>query len=122
VRRCGLSRRLARFIPYALCAAGIPCSPACQTAAPVATPAPVGPSEPTATAELIGTGEVRVALLVPKTGGGNAAATATAFRNAAALAVADFPNSGIQIAVYDTGGTAAGAQAAGRARSRRGPR
>ena len=85
---------------------------ACQTAAPVATTEPVGPSQPPAAAELIGTEEVRVALLLPKSGAGNAAASAAAFRNAAELALKDFPSSAIQIAVYDTGGTPGGAQAA----------
>jgi ABC-type branched-subunit amino acid transport system substrate-binding protein len=37
---------------------------------------------------------------------------ATAFRNASELAIRDFPTAGIQVAVYDTKGTPAGAQAA----------
>ena len=40
------------------------------------------------------------------------AADGAAFRNAAELAIRDFPNAGIQLAVYDTAGTPAGAQAA----------
>ncbi len=67
-------------------------------------PAPVG--------ETIGSGQVRVALILPRSAAGNGAATAVAFRNAAELAVRDFPNAGIQIAVYDDSGSAAGAQAA----------
>lgn len=63
-------------------------------------------------AEVIGSGSVRVALLLPRSAGGNGAATATAFRNASELALKDFPNAGIQVAVYDTKGTSAGAQAA----------
>jgi ABC-type branched-subunit amino acid transport system substrate-binding protein len=51
-------------------------------------------------------------MLLPRSGSGNAQATATAFRNAAELALRDFPNAGIEIAVYDTRGTPAGAQAA----------
>jgi ABC-type branched-subunit amino acid transport system substrate-binding protein len=70
------------------------------------------PSAPAITGELIGAGEVRVALLLPRSAGGNGAATASAFRNAAELAIRDFPSAGIQIAVYDTAGTPAGAQAA----------
>ncbi len=65
-----------------------------------------------ASGTLIGTGSVRVALLVPQSAGGNGAETARAFRNAAELAVHDFPDAGIQVAVYDTHGTPAGAQAA----------
>ena len=61
---------------------------------------------------LIGSGGVRVALLLPQSASGNGGETARAFRNAAELAMHDFPNAGIQIAVYDTRGTPAGAQAA----------
>ena len=67
---------------------------------------------PAVSGEVIGSGEVRVALLLPRSAGGNGGATATAFRNAAELAMRDFPNAGIQIAVYDTRGTPAGAQGA----------
>jgi ABC-type branched-subunit amino acid transport system substrate-binding protein len=74
-------------------------------------PAAPAPGSETA-AEVIGTGGVRVALLLPRSAGGNGAATATAFRNAAELALKDFPNAGIQVAVYDTKGTPAGAQGA----------
>jgi ABC-type branched-subunit amino acid transport system substrate-binding protein len=70
------------------------------------------PAAPKTTGEIIGSGEVRVALLLPRSAAGNAGATATAFRNAAELAMRDFPNAGIEVAVYDTGGTPAGAQAA----------
>jgi ABC-type branched-subunit amino acid transport system substrate-binding protein len=77
-------------------------APAPQSAA--IAPAPVG--------ETIGAGAVRVALILPRSAAGNGAATATAFRNAAELAVRDFPNAGIQIAVYDDSGSPAGAQAA----------
>jgi ABC-type branched-subunit amino acid transport system substrate-binding protein len=72
--------------------------------APVTAAAPAG--------EVIGAGGVRVALLVPRSGGGNGAASATAFRNAAELALKDFPQAGIQLAVYDTKGNSPGAQAA----------
>jgi len=71
-----------------------------------------GPGPVAAGAEIIGTGSVRVALLVPRSAAGNGRATAEAFRNAAELALRDFPSAGIQIAVYDTGGTPAGAASA----------
>lgn len=64
------------------------------------------------TGELIGNGSVRVALLVPRSAAGNGGMTATAFRNAAELAIRDFPDAGIQLAVYDTAGTPSGAQTA----------
>ncbi len=62
--------------------------------------------------QLIGSGGVRVALLLPQSAQGNGGETARAFRNAAELAIRDFPNAGIQVAVYDTRGTPAGAQTA----------
>ena len=113
MRRCAALHRLVRLLPVAACLAALGVLPACRTSGTVATPAPVGPSQPpAAAAEIIGVGGTRVALLLPRSGGGNAPATAAAFRNAAELAVRDFPNSGVQIAVYDTGGNPAGAQAA----------
>jgi ABC-type branched-subunit amino acid transport system substrate-binding protein len=65
-----------------------------------------------AAGDLIGSGSVRVALLVPQSAAGHAGDTARAFRNAAELAIRDFPDAGIQIAVYDTKGTPAGAGSA----------
>jgi ABC-type branched-subunit amino acid transport system substrate-binding protein len=73
---------------------------------------PANPSTPAVSGELIGSGNVRVALLLPRSASGNGGATATAFRNAAELAMRDFPSAGIQIAVYDTKGTPAAAQEA----------
>ena len=78
----------------------------------------IGGGSPTAGAgtaasgEVIGSGSVRVALLVPRSATGNAGNTGQAFRNAADLAMRDFPGAGIQLVVYDTGGTSAGALAA----------
>jgi len=65
-----------------------------------------------ASGEVIGSGSVRVALLVPRSATGNAGNIGQAFRNAADLAMRDFPDAGIQLVVYDTGGTPAGALAA----------
>ncbi len=73
------------------------------------SPASVGT---VASGEVIGSGSVRVALLVPRSATGNAGRIGRAFRNAADLAMRDFPGAGIQLVVYDTGGTSTGAQAA----------
>jgi ABC-type branched-subunit amino acid transport system substrate-binding protein len=62
--------------------------------------------------ETFGTGSVRVAMLLPRSARGNGGETARAFRNAAELAMRDFPSADIQVTVYDTKGTQAGAQAA----------
>lgn len=67
---------------------------------------------PNAGPEVVGSGNVRVAMLLPRSAGGNAAATAAAFRNGAELALRDFPAAGIQVAFYDTGGEPEGARAA----------
>lgn len=72
--------------------------------------APTAPAIPQA--DVIGTGSVRVAFLIPRSAGGHGGDTARAFRNAAELALRDFPNAGIQIAFHDTLGTPAGAAAA----------
>jgi ABC-type branched-subunit amino acid transport system substrate-binding protein len=72
-----------------------------------------GATDISTSGELIGApGGVRVALLLPRSASGNGAETARAFRNAAELALRDFPSAGIQLSVYDTKGTPAGAQAA----------
>ena len=74
---------------------------------------PALPSTPqAASGDVIGGSGVRVALLLPKSASGNAGSVAQAFRNAAELAMRDFPNAGIQLTAYDTSGTPEGAQLA----------
>ncbi|WP_224406447.1 penicillin-binding protein activator [Afifella sp. IM 167] len=65
-----------------------------------------------ASGEVIGTGATRVAMLLPLTATGNAGNVGKSFRNAAEMAMRDFPNAGIELVVYDTGGTPSGAQLA----------
>lgn len=84
---------------------------------------PTGPQTPSRPAqqpsqprgEVLGSGSVPVALLLPMSAGGEAAGLATAFRNAAALAMNDFPNSDVRILVRDTGGTDTGGRDAAQA-------
>jgi len=64
------------------------------------------------TGEIIGTGAIRIALLLPQSAQGNGASVANVFKNAAKLGLQDVPNADIQLLVKDTGGTAAGANAA----------
>jgi ABC-type branched-subunit amino acid transport system substrate-binding protein len=74
-----------------------------------------GPTVRTAepvTGEVLGTGSVRIALLLPLSATGNAGQIATNFKNAAALALKDFKNANIQILVKDDQGTPQGASAA----------
>jgi len=73
-------------------------------------PAPVTPAAPTG--EVIGSGSVRVALLLPKSGGGNGAAVAATMRNAAQLGLSDFVGNDVTLMVKDTFGTPEGASRA----------
>ncbi|MCB1492285.1 MAG: penicillin-binding protein activator [Rhodobiaceae bacterium] len=76
---------------------------------------PQAPAAPAVSGDTLGTGSVRVALLVPQSAPGNAGAIGKALRNAAQLAVNDFRNADIQVIVKDTQGTPGGAQAAAQA-------
>jgi len=76
--------------------------PASRNIEQVLTPNPQG--------EVIGTGNVRVALLVPTTIPGGAASVAKELRNGAALAMEDFGAGRMQLVVKDTKGQAAVAQ------------
>jgi branched-chain amino acid transport system substrate-binding protein len=58
----------------------------------------------------IGTGGVKVGLILPLSAGGNAGAAGQAMRNAAEMALAEFKSPNIQLLPKDDGGTAQGAQ------------
>jgi ABC-type branched-subunit amino acid transport system substrate-binding protein len=73
-------------------------------------PAESTPAEATATT--IGTGQVKVGLILPLSAAGNAGIAGQAMRNAAALALSEFNQPNIQLVVEDDGGTPQGAQAA----------
>ena len=76
-------------------------------------PGGVGAAAPTAPpADVIGTGPVRVALILPMTGPGQASVAAQSLRNAAELALGEFQNSDISILVKDDQGTPEGARVA----------
>ena len=60
----------------------------------------------------IGTGNVKVALILPLSAQGNAGVTAQSMRSAAELALAEFNTPDIQLLVKDDGGNAGGAQQA----------
>ena len=57
-------------------------------------------------------GQVKVGLILPLSGSGNAAVAAQSMRNAAEMALAEFNSPDIQLLVKDDGGSAAGAQQA----------
>jgi ABC-type branched-subunit amino acid transport system substrate-binding protein len=69
-----------------------------------ATPPPASTS--------IGTGSVKVALILPLSAGGNAGTVAQSMKNAAEMALAEFNSPNIQLLVKDDGGNSTGAQTA----------
>jgi len=64
------------------------------------------------TGETLGSGNIRVALLLPISATGNTGQVAQSLRNAADLAIRDFQTAGVQILVKDDRGTPEGARAA----------
>jgi len=70
-------------------------------------PGPAGPpQQPTA----VGSGQVRVGLILPLSGAGNAGVAAQSMKNAAEMALAEFQAPNIQLLVKDDAGTPQGAQ------------
>mgnify|MGYP000948427699 CR=1 FL=1 len=106
----GLSRRLALLLLGGAALAA--CSPMSRpSGGDTLLPAPTGPA---ISGEVLGTGTVRVALLLPKTAPGNGAALAVAMQNAASLGLNDFSGNDLTVLVKDTRGTAEGAAEAAR--------
>jgi ABC-type branched-subunit amino acid transport system substrate-binding protein len=60
----------------------------------------------------VGTGKIKVGLILPLSAGGNAGVAAQSMKNAAEMALAEFNNPDIQLFVKDDAGTTGGAQAA----------
>ena len=73
--------------------------------------APSTPAAPGAQTN-IGEGQVKVGLILPLTGSGNAGVAAQSMRNAAEMALAEFNSPDIQLLVKDDSGSAPGAQQA----------
>jgi ABC-type branched-subunit amino acid transport system substrate-binding protein len=67
---------------------------------------------PPVAGEVLGTGTVKVAMLLPLSATGNASQLARDMRNAADLALREFPNSNLQILIKDDRGTPDGARPA----------
>lgn len=64
------------------------------------------------TGDAIGSGSIKVALLLPLSATGNAGTTAKAMQNAAELALSEIPSADIQLVPLDTRGTPEGARSA----------
>lgn len=108
-RRSGATRRAALGLILAAPAAG--CAAVQSTIANFSGQGPETagpPQEPTA----VGTGSIRVGLLLPLSGAGNAGVAAQSMRNAAELALVEFQNPNIQLLIKDDGSSPQGAQAA----------
>ena len=73
---------------------------------------PQAPAAPPVPETTLGTGQVKVALILPLSGGGNAGVAGQAMRNAAEMALSEFNAPNIQLLVKDDGGTADGARVA----------
>ena len=76
------------------------------------TPPPAQPQQQGAT---VGAGQVKIGLILPLSGAGNAAPVAQSMRNAAELALAEFNAPNVQLLVKDDGGNAIGGQVAAQA-------
>src|SRR5205814_455375 len=73
---------------------------------------PPGTAAPPVQSSEIGTGAVRVALILPLSAGGNAGTVALSMKNAGEMALSEFNSPNIQLLVKDDGGTSGGAQQA----------
>ena len=70
-------------------------------------PGPAGPAQqPLA----VGTGQVKVGLILPLSAAGNVGVAAQSMKNAAEMALAEFQNPNIQLLIKDDGGSPQGAQ------------
>ena len=99
-RRAWLGAMLAAATVFLAACSGLPS----VTPPPQATAAEPPPT--------IGTGQVKVALILPLTAPGNVGLAAQSMKNAAEMALAEFNSPNIQLLVKDDGGTPSGAQQA----------
>jgi ABC-type branched-subunit amino acid transport system substrate-binding protein len=70
------------------------------------------PTQPASTGQTLGTGKVKVGLILPLSAAGQGATVGNSLRNAAELALAEFPGADLTLLVKDDRGTPEGAQAA----------
>jgi branched-chain amino acid transport system substrate-binding protein len=77
---------------------------------PYLSSTPQPSNAPAVPATTLGTGQVRVALILPLSGAGNAGIAGQAMRNAAEMALEEFKSPNIQLLVKDDGGSPDGAR------------
>ncbi|QIG96185.1 MULTISPECIES: penicillin-binding protein activator [unclassified Bradyrhizobium] len=68
-----------------------------------------GPAGPQQQPQAVGTGQVKIGLILPLSASGNAGLAAQSMRNAAEMALAEFQNPNIQLLIKDDGGSSQGA-------------
>jgi ABC-type branched-subunit amino acid transport system substrate-binding protein len=82
-----------------------------QFSNPFASPQPdAGPAGPQQQPLAVGTGGVKVGLILPLSAAGNAGVAALSMKNAAEMALAEFQNPNVQLLIKDDGGSPQGAQ------------
>ena len=107
-RLSGLTRRTAVGLIL-----GAPLLGACSggpISNPFGSPQPEGPAGPQQQPLAVGTGQVKVGLILPLSAAGNAGVAAQSMKNAAEMALAEFQNPNIQLLIKDDGGSPQGAQ------------
>ncbi|MFZ0258639.1 MAG: penicillin-binding protein activator [Pseudolabrys sp.] len=85
---------------------------ACSTQLGGGPPVAQRPGEAATANAAVGEGQVRVALILPFSGQGNASVAGQSMKNAAEMALAEFKSPNIQLLMKDDGGTVQAAQAA----------
>ena len=109
----GRRRLLTAFGVAAAAVALAACSSTSLNQFSEAQPAPQPQAvEPPPAPGTIGTGQIRVGLILPLSAPGNAGVAAQSMKNAAEMALAEFKQPNIQLLVNDDGGTPQGAAAA----------
>jgi ABC-type branched-subunit amino acid transport system substrate-binding protein len=68
-----------------------------------------GPAGPPQDGVAVGSGQIKVGLILPLSGAGNAGVAAQSMKNAAEMALAEFQNPNIQLLIKDDGGSQQGA-------------
>jgi len=68
-----------------------------------------GPAGPPQEGVAVGSGQIKVGLILPLSGAGNAGVAAQSMKNAAEMALAEFQNPNIQLLIKDDGATPQGA-------------
>jgi ABC-type branched-subunit amino acid transport system substrate-binding protein len=68
-----------------------------------------GPAGPPQQPQAVGTGQVKVGLILPLSAAGNAGVAAQSMKNAAEMALAEFQNPNVQLLIKDDGGSPQGA-------------